>query len=143
MRRRTLLLATLLIPAGLVAASAKDQVFDLFAKIAEALSADDPLVFLHAIDHDMPHYDDFQVNLTALASQAEITNSIEVLSDQGDDEHRAEELDWYIQLVDKGDATVTRRREVVHCRLERRAKKWKIVAIEPFSLFAPLKETKR
>jgi hypothetical protein len=136
MRRRIFLLA--LVGARL-AADASQQVLDLFTSIAGALSDDDPMVFLGAVDHDMPHFQDFQADLMALTDQADLTNSIEVTSDQGDDRHRIEELDWFMQIVGKSlSQTVERRRAVVRFKLERRGKKkWKIVAIAPWDFFRP------
>ena len=143
MRRILLsLLGALTLGHACLAADASQQVFDLFTKIASELTADNPLVFLEAVDHEMSHYGDFEANLTALAAQAELTNSIEVLTDQGDDAARVEQLDWFVQIVGKADPTaVERRREVVTFRLERRGKKkkWKIVSIDPLSFFRPPK----
>jgi hypothetical protein len=132
----------LLFCGACLAADAQQQVFDIFTKIATALSADNPLVFFDAVDHEMPHYQDFEANLTALAAQAELTNSIEVLSEQGDDDHRIEQLDWFMQIVGKADTVaVERRRQVLTFRLERRGKKkkWKIVSIDPLEFFRPPK----
>jgi hypothetical protein len=122
------------------AADAQQQVFDLFSKIASALSDDDPAMFVEAVDPDMPHFQDFRRDVTALTDLADITNSIEVLSDTGDDTHRAEELDWFLEIVGKSDSRpVERRRDVVKFRLERKGKKWKIVSIDPLHFFAPPK----
>ena len=121
-----------------LAADAQQQVFDLFSKIASALSDDDPAMFVEAVDSNMPHFQDFRRNLVALTDLADITNSIEVTSDTGDDSHRAEELDWFLEIVGKSDPhPVERRREIVKFRLERKAKKWKIVSLDPISFFAP------
>ncbi len=137
MRRRTFLLAIWAVP---LLADAKQQVFDLLTKIAAALSDDDPMTFLGAVDHNMLHFHEFESNLMALTDQADIANSIEILSDSGDDTHRQEELDWFMQVVGKSEFhPVEQRREVVRVALERRGKKWKIVSIEPLSFFAPPK----
>ena len=121
-----------------LAADAQQQVFDLFSKIASALSDDDPAMFVEAVDSNMPNFQDFRRNLVALTDLADITNSIEVTSDTGDDSHRAEELDWFLEIVGKSDPhPVERRREIVKFRLERKAKKWKIVSLDPISFFAP------
>jgi hypothetical protein len=137
MRRRIFLLA---ICGARLLADAKEQVFDLLTKIAAALSDDDPMVFLEAVDHGMPHFQDFQKNLMALADQADLANSIEPLSGDGDDAHRTVRLDWFMQIVGKSEThPVEQRRAVVTCRLERRGKKWKIVSIDPLSFFAPPK----
>jgi hypothetical protein len=137
MWRRTFLLAMW---CARLAADAKQQVFDLFTKIAAELSADNPMVFLEAVDHDMPHFQEFQSDLMALTGQADVANSLEGVSDEGDDTHRAEEFDWFMQIVGKSESRpVEQRRAVVKFRLERRGKKWKIVAIDPLHFFAPPK----
>lgn len=130
--------------AGLArAADAQQQIFDLFSRIASALSDDDPAIFIDAIDPAMPNFADFRRDIVALTDLADLTNSIEVLSDTGDDTHRAEELDWFLEIVGKADPhTVERRREVVKFGLERKGgkgKKWKIVSIDPLHFFAPPK----
>jgi hypothetical protein len=124
------------------AADAQQQIFDMFTKIASALSDDDPAMFIEAVDPGMPNFQDFRRDVVALADLADVTNSIEVLSDSGDDTHRAEELDWFLEIVGKSEPhPLERRREVVKFRLERKGKKWKIVSIEPLHFFAPPKIT--
>jgi hypothetical protein len=127
------------------AADASQQVFDLFAKIASALSDDDPAMFIEAVDPDMPNFQDFRRDLVALTDVAAVTNSIEILSDTGDDTHRADELDWFLEIVGNSEPhPVERRRDVVKFRLERKGKKgktWKIVSIDPLHFFAPPKIT--
>jgi hypothetical protein len=126
-----------------LAADAQQQVFDLFSKIASALSDDDAAMFVEAVDPGMPSFQQFRRDIVALTDLADLTNSIEVLSDTGDDTHRAEELDWFLEIVGKADPhTVERRREVVKFGLERKGgkgKKWKIVSIDPLHFFAPPK----
>jgi len=141
MRRRCFLVAMGGAAAGMAyAADAQQQVFDLFAKIAGALSDNDVAMFVEAVDPAMQHFQEFRSDITALTDLADLTNSIEVLSDTGDDTHRAEELDWFLEIVNKSQShTVERRREVVKFRLERKGKKWKIVSIEPFHFFGPPK----
>jgi len=127
------------------AADAQQQIFDLFTKIASALSADDPGAFIDAVDPDMPDFQDFRRDIVALTDVAAVTNSIEVVSDAGDDTHRAEELDWFLEIVGNSEPhPVERRREVVKFKLERKGskgKRWKIVSIEPLHFFAPPKIT--
>src|ERR1035438_2134982 len=124
------------------AADAQQQVFDLFSKIASALSDDDPAMFIEAVDPDMPHFQDFRREVVALTDLADITNSIEVLSDTGDDTHRTEEMEWVLEVVGKADPhPVGHGREVVKFRLDRKGKKWKIVSIDPLHFFGPPKVT--
>jgi hypothetical protein len=124
------------------ASDAQQQVFDLFSKIASALSDDDAAMFIEAVDPGMPHFEDFRRDVVALTDLADLTNSIEVLSDTGDDTHRAEELDWFLEIVGKSEPhPLERRRETVKFRLERKGKKWKIVSIDPLHFFGPPKIT--
>jgi len=143
MQRRHFLLAMSAAAGAAPAPSASDaqqQIFDLFTKIAAALSDDDPAVFVETVDPAMPNFHDFRNNLTALSALADLTNSIEVLSDTGDDSHRDEELDWFLEIVNKSQShTLERRREIVKFRLERKGKKWKIVSISPIQFFGPPK----
>jgi len=141
MHRRTFLAAfTLTAMWQAYASDAQEQVFDLFTKIAGALSDGNVSVFVEAFDPDMPQLREVRLDVTALAAVADLTNSIEVVSDKGDDTHRAEELDWFLEIVEKADShKVERRREVVKFRLERKGKKWKIVSVEPLHFFAPPK----
>jgi Fe-S-cluster formation regulator IscX/YfhJ len=145
MRRRNFILsmggaAAAAMAGSARAADAQQQVFDLFSKIASALSDDDAAMFIEAVDPGMPNFQDFRRDVVALTDLADVTNSIEVLSDTGDDTHRAEELDWFLEIVGKSDPhPMERRREVLKFRLERKGKKWKIVSIEPLHFFAPPK----
>ena len=142
MERRTFIMMGATGAFGRVARAdtAEQQVFDLFTKIATALSDGDPGIFIDALDPSMPGRDDFRRQLVALTDLADVTNSIEIYSDTGDDTHRTEQLDWFMELVDRSPShTVERRREVVTFKLERKGKKWKILSIEPRTLFAPPK----
>lgn len=143
MRRRTFLCSVGGAAAAIRTARAADapqQVFDLFSKIASALSDDDPAMFVEAIDPAMPHAEDFRRDIVALTDLADLSNSLEVVSDAGDETHRTAEVDWFLEIVGKSEShTVERRREVVKFRLERKGKKWKIVSIEPLHFFAPPK----
>jgi hypothetical protein len=150
MRRRIFILtlggaASAGMGGGAWAADAQQQVFDLFTKIAAALSDDDPAMFIEAVDPGMPNFQDFRRDLVALTDLAAVTNSIEVVSDNGDETHRTEELDWFLEIVGNSDPhPVERRREVVKFKLERKGNKgqnWKIVSIEPLDFFAPPKIT--
>ena len=57
-----------------LAADAQQQVFDLFSKIASALSDDDPAMFVEAVDPGMPNFQDFRRDVVALTDLADITN---------------------------------------------------------------------
>lgn len=128
-----------LLVAVLLAAAAPTEVFDLFVGMASALSENNPVAFMQAVDPALPGYDKFRDNVFALTAQCDVVSSVEFLKDEGNDTRRTVELDWLLEIHAKEDTSnaAVRRREVVSCRLERRGKKWKIVALEPASLFTP------
>ena len=133
--RRTLLFAVC--AAALHADDAQD-VWDLLTEVASALSEGNPSTFLSAFDQSMPDYGMLQANVNALLDQCQVQSSIELLKGEGNASTRNVELDWFLQIVEQQDAaTVTRRREVVHCRLIKEKKKWRITSLEPIALFAP------
>ena len=135
MRRLFLLIAA---TAALAPGDTSQEVIDLFASMASALSEGNPDVFLRAIDPSMPGYERFSANVNALATQYDLSNSIEIVDQKGDDRAQVVELDWLLDISGKGQSQLFVRREaIVKCRLERRKKKWRIVALDPADFFAP------
>jgi hypothetical protein len=121
-------------------ADTHDAVIDLFTSMAAALSEVNVPQFMDAFDKDMPEYGQVQTGVTALLNQADVTSSVEPLSDDGDDSKRTVELDWYLEIKSLlPDGPVVRRREVVHCELRKEKKHWKIVALKPIDFFGPAK----
>ncbi len=137
MTRRALLLA------GVVSALQADDaadVWNLLTVMASALSDNKPDEFMNAFHREMPGYQDLRANIFDLLLAYEIQTSIEVLNEEGDNLSRSVELDWFLEIVEKQDtAAVTRRREIVRCRLSKQQKKWRITFLEPLSFFAPPK----
>jgi hypothetical protein len=125
--------------ARLGAATAEEQVFDLFTRLASRLSAGDAAGFLEGFDQTMPGYEDFRANVTGLLQQAEVLSSIEFRRNDGTDTVRSVEADWFLQIKERYETGgVTRRRELVKCRVEKTGRRWKVFALEPQSLFAPV-----
>ena len=82
------------------------------------------------------------MNIPALLLAYDAHLSIELLNEAGDSIARTVELDWFLQIVEKQDTGgITRRREIVKCRLVKEKKKWRINSFEPLSLFALPKST--
>ena len=135
MTRRLLLLGTL--AAGLRADSAKDAE-DLIESAATALSAGEPEQFLGAFDPSLPDFTKLRYYVVGLTSQGDVSCSIEVESNEGDDAARSLTLDWILRLDKKGSSGgVERRQKTVKCKLKKTGKKWRIVSFEPLDLFAP------
>src|SRR5580704_3663158 len=121
-------------------ADTHDDVIDLFTSMAAALSEINVPQFMDAFDKDMPDYGNLKTGVTALVRQADVTSTIEPLTDEGDDTKRTVELDWYLEIRSLlPDGPLVRRREVVHCELRKKKKHWKIVALKPIDFFGPAK----
>ena len=121
-------------------ADTHDDVIDLFASMAAALSEINVPQFMDAFDKDMLDYDRVRAAVAALVNQAEVASSVEPLKDEGDDSKRTVDLDWYLEIKSLlPDGPLVRRRQVVHCELRKEKKRWKIVSLKPIDFFAPAK----
>jgi hypothetical protein len=139
MKRRVFLIAG---TALALRADDAGDIWDLFTNMASALSDDRPDEFMAAFDRAMPGYHTLEMDVTALVTAYEARSSIELVSEEGDSLARRVELDWFLEIVEKQDTGgVTRRREVVRCRLMKEKKKWRINSFEPLSFFSPPKST--
>lgn len=119
-------------------ADTHQEVVDFLGALATALSEGNSSAFLDRIDHSMPDYYKLEQYIDALTGEDEISCSIDIVKQEGDDQSQALELDWFLQIHSLGPlGTVERRRQTVKIRLERKKKKWKIVALDPITLFAP------
>jgi hypothetical protein len=109
--------------------------------MANALSTVNAPKFMDAFDKTMPEYETLKSNVPALMNQSEITSSIEIIKEDGDDTKRVLDLDWYLEIRSRlPDGPIERRREIIHCELVRKDKKhWKIVSLKPMNFFAPAK----
>jgi hypothetical protein len=118
-------------------ADTRQEMLDLLAALAAALSEGNGLAFLDRVDHAMPDYHKLERNILALTEQNEVTASVDVIKQDGDDHTQTLELDWFLEIRSREQSgPLDRRRETVKCRVERQKKKWKIVALEPLTLFA-------
>jgi hypothetical protein len=134
--QRALILGVMAVTSTFADASA--DVFDLFASMSAALSANNASGFMKAIDVNIPDRDHLSANVNAIVEQAEVTCAIDVIKDDGDDRKRTVTLDWSMQLKHQGDdLQIERRREAVTFTVVREAKKWRITSIAPLTVFAP------
>src|SRR5260370_34258453 len=58
-------------------ADAHDDIIELFANVANALSTVNPAKFMDAFDKNMPDYDKLKSEVAALVNQTEVTSSAE------------------------------------------------------------------
>ena len=135
MRRLFLATAFASLPAR---GDTSQEVVDLLGRLAAALSEGVPEAFLRAIDPSLPDYGRFAANLTALVSQNDVSSSIEIVKQDGDDNVQVVELAWTMEIRGKGqNRSYEKRESLVRCRLERRKKQWRVLSLEPAVFFAP------
>jgi len=104
---------------------------EVFRAVTEALANLDVDAFLDQFDRQMPDYEKLRDEIRELVGTAqEIGSTIDVITDEGDDEKRMLELDWLLKI--DNDAP---RRQIVKCRVEKQGRKWKITALEPKEFF--------
>ena len=129
--------ALLLLFSTLALADPATDVLNVFSAAAEALVNDDAAAFLDKFDRAMPGYATLQTNIEGLLAAYDIGSTIEVVTDEGDDQKRMVELDWLLLVTQKDavNSSQETRRRVVKCRLERRGKRWKITSLEPVDFF--------
>jgi hypothetical protein len=131
---------TLLLLLSSIAAWAEPpaDVIDFFSSAASALANDDAAAFLDHFDRNLPEYAALRGEVEGLLAAYDVGSTIEVVSDEGDNQKRSLALDWLLITDEKaanhgGHAT---RRRIVTCQIERRGKHWKITKIgtEPLLL---------
>ncbi len=136
---RTRLLIFFLFSALPLWGDAEQDITAMVSDLAGALSANNPERFLKALDHNMAGYRQIEQDLNALASNAYIGCSIELLSNSGTASVQTAELDWYMSLKSQQDENlIERRRTKVTLKMEKRGKKWVVTSLTPISLFAPM-----
>jgi hypothetical protein len=115
-----------------------DEIRDVFASIASALSEGNSLGLMEQFDPAMEEYAALRDALEALVSQAVVLSSIRIATEAGQENTYAVELDWLMEIRPRAEAAgIERRREMVRCRLEKRRKKWRITSLEPVMFFRP------
>jgi hypothetical protein len=129
--------ALLLLISTVALADSSADVLNVFSAAAEALTNDDSAAFLDHFDRSMPDYAALRTNIEGLLAAYEVGSTIEVVTDEGDDEKRTVALDWLLVTSEKnavnGDQQT--RRRIVKCTLERRGKQWRITALDPINFF--------
>jgi hypothetical protein len=142
--------ALVFILTAFASADAHDDVFEVVTTMAGALTEVDGIGqsvvqgnvsrFMSAFSKDMPDYATLESNVTALVRQAEVSSSVQTVSEDGNDQARTIDLDWVMQVRNlEQDGPIVRRREVVHCAFRKEKKHWKIISLTPIDFFAPPK----
>jgi len=128
----------LILAAAPLAADTHQDILDFLGSLAAAISEGNGSAFLDRVDRSTTDYYTLEQYIDALSSLYSVSCSIDVLKEEGDDQSRTLELDWVLQIHPRdGLDNVENRRQTVKAKVERKKKKWKIVALEPITLFAP------
>ena len=136
MLRRTFL-ALCAIP---LAAEKKPPIYELLSQMASYFSDGNGPGVMTAFSKAMPGYYDIRLNVNALTNQADILCNIELLDETGDEQKRAGEVDWFLEIASKETNGPTERREqTVKLTFEKQSKNWKITSIDPASILDPLR----
>jgi hypothetical protein len=138
MTRRELLVLMGSAAALPVRADSASEVWDVVAAMAAALAEDNAPGFLKPVDLRTPGYDLLAQDVTGMLMQAEAQSGILPVRNEGDDWGRTVEVNWELRLRRKGNDLRTETRRVpVTLRFVREGKRWKVVGMDPISLFAP------
>lgn len=90
------------------------------------------------IDPSMPGYGKLKSLVSALLEEAEVSSSVEILSDTGGEAKREVAVDWLLEVKSASLAgSFERRRREVKCTIERRKGRWMIVSLAPIEFFSP------
>jgi len=129
--------AALLLFSGIVFAEPPADVLDFLRTTADALTGDDASAFLGKFDRNLPEYATLRMEVEGLLAAYDVGSTIEVVSDEGDDQKRSLALDWLLLTNEKAASHGDRatRRRIVKCSIERRGKKWKITSLDPIDFF--------
>jgi hypothetical protein len=130
-----------LMAAAIAVAQTPADVVEFFRATANALAeahskdrdfSSDAGPFLDRFDPNMPGFATLRDEIQALVSAGPVGSVIDFVSDDGDNQSRALELDWVLEIADQEP-----RRQILKCSIERRGKKWKITKLEPIEFFKP------
>ena len=123
----------------LLAAEPEQEITNVISKLASALSHGEHQVFLDALDHKMPEYQQIEHDVTALAADTDLDCTIELIRNTGNDTEQTADLDWYMVLRSQQDQNlIERRRAKVAIKVTRRGKKWIVTGFSPVEVFRPL-----
>ena len=123
-----------------VAAKTPETPVSVLSDLSSSLSNSNPAGALSVFDHQMPGYASLERNLQALAEQCDVGSTIEIVTDDEEGGIHKLDLDWFMQVTSRGDSNQLERRRVrVKAEMRQIKGKWKITAIEPVSLFDPLR----
>ncbi len=133
--KRAVLLA---VCAAVLFAGPEEDAWNLVARLATDLSANNGVEFLAHIDPKMPGYETLYNDVLALTREAALSSSIDPISNRGDDRNRTLEVDWIMELTGRDNSAVFQRRhEKVKLQMKKEGRHWRVVGLEPLRFFRP------
>jgi hypothetical protein len=130
----------LLLAANRVAAAADETPLSSLASLAASLSAADAPGALEYFDSKMRNYDVIETNITALASQSDISCFIDVVTDEASEAAHQIDADWFLELKSRtDDALLDRRRVRVKIEMRKFKGHWKVTAMSPLTILDPMR----
>lgn len=122
-----------------LAQAAEETPLSGLAGLAQKLSQSDAYGSLDYFDNHMKGYDAIERNIGALTEQAEVSCSIDIITDEVSGEIHKLDVDWFLQLKSQTDASLLElRRERVQVEMRQVKGRWKITALSPAKIFDPL-----
>jgi hypothetical protein len=135
MTRRSLLLAALV---PLARADSADEVWDVVAALASALSEANAAEFLHPFDPSMPAYQKLRDVLAADVRDFEISATVDLVSNDGNDRERTLVASWELEFAPRAAAaSVIRRETQITLKLRKDGRRWRIFSLDPPTAFDP------
>lgn len=136
-------IALSLLAATLLFAADVETPYTRIAKLATYISGGDAASALESFDKSLPEYGKVSEDLTALSTQADVLCSIDVVADKEADNEASDvhhlDLDWYMTLTSRADDGLTEKRRVrVAVTIRRFAARWRITALSPVTILAPI-----
>jgi hypothetical protein len=116
----------------------KEDVLDVFAVIAAALSDGSGARAISSFDKAIPEYSRLREYLYVLAEGWQTSCSIEVVEFEEAQGVARLKLRWLLRIsAAGGTGRMTDREQDVSAKVERRGKAWKITAFDPVEFFRP------
>lgn len=131
MKRFPLILAIVLALGCPAFADSEKDAADVVTTMVTALADDNIVGFMKPIDPATPGYAKLRGQVETLIGRAQVSSSISILENEGDDARRTMSLDWYIEIRSRevGDKTEPRRK-TVRCVVAKQGKVWRVIELD-------------
>jgi hypothetical protein len=125
---------------GIALLAADETPLASLAKLATALSENDPDSAISYFDSQMKGYSTIDANVDALTAQTDISCAIDIVTDEESNGVHKLDLDWFLELKSQGDdKQLERRRERVQVEMRQIKGRWKIISMSPQSILDPMR----